>query len=387
MNGLRSKLIILKKFLNVLPVLEFGVVTCCWLMSGNAIAADVVPEDRESITLRSSISSHAETLWSGLDSTYTNRTVLKRPLNLTVLPEQQVYADADLVEIPLHDAISACDEGRLNLLPLHRMLYGNASYFRSIVPNGIQPCSVGHSLWATVVVFDQEAIRDDSPPALIQDFFNTQAYPGRRAIKKSPRAFVEWVLLNNGYPSNQLYSVMALEQAWIAVESALTDLSAEIVWVDSDLQALELLDSGEVAFAAVSSENVVRKMASSSQVKPDEYGVIWDGAIAHMTMLAIPKNSSANDAMELLRYVTDPTRNVQMSSAYGYAPVHAAQADLIEDRFHHALPMGAQLNNLVWGNSKWWREEGEELEEMFLDFVNRPTITDTASLDVDPIGS
>ncbi len=371
----------------MLPAFVAGIVSFGVLASVNSVADGGISGDAEKIQLQSLISNHANTVWVNLNHSYSRRTGSEIQLSASPVIESHQFANTDVVELPLHDAIDACDRGELNILPLNRLFPGEISYLHNFVPNGVQPCSLGHSIWATVVAYKKHGFNTDSSPELIQDFFNTDAYPGKRAMKKSPQALVEWALLDNGYPSNQIYSVMALQQAWEQIESSLTKISSDIVWVETDLEALELLDSGSVVFAAVSSQNVVRKIVSQTDIGSDRYGVIWNGAIAHMSMLGIPKESAADDAMDLLRYIIDPTRNVQMSTAYGYAPVQIDQTAFIEDRFLRALPVGAQLDNLVWGNSKWWREEGAEMEVRFFDFVNRTTHADTAILVTELVGS
>ncbi len=377
-------MIALRKWLVVLPVL---VTSIALLASVNPVAAEANSGSGEKIKLKSLISNHSTTIWRNLSDSYNHHAGGGIRLSSSTLGDALDFKNTDVVELALHDAVQACDSGDLNILPLNRIFSADNSHLNEIVPNGVQPCSLGHSIWATVITFKESEFDAEAMPGLVQDFFNTDAYPGKRALKKTPRALAEWALLDQGYPANQIYTAMAMEQAWEQVESSLAGISTDIVWVETDHQALELLDSGAVVFAAVSSQNLVRKIAAQPDSVRNLYGVIWNGAIAHMSMLGIPKESAAEGAMELLRYMTDPTRNVQMSTAIGYAPVQGDRTAFIEDRFLRALPLGVQLDNLVWGNSKWWREQGAEIEGLFLDFIDRTANAATALLVLEQVGS
>ena len=285
----------------------------------------------------------------------------------------------NLLEMTLHDAISACDSGDLNLLPLNRVLPDGAA-LADYVWNGVQPCAIGHSVWATYVVFNEKKYTGKPVPVLLQDFFNPVTFPGKRAMKKSPQAIVEWVLLNYGISRQDIYPALSSDNIWGLIEKSLQQLAPEIIWVDTDQEALELLDSGLASFAVVSSHNLVRKIAKVAKQKQssEHYGVIWNGAVAQMSLLAIPKNSTIDGVIEFLRLITDPIRNLQMSTALGYAPASRGQTALINARYRRALPVDDHSNDLLWSNDKWWREHGGELESLFHSFAERTFQMETA---------
>ena len=347
-----------------------------------AAAADLT------VRLESRVSGHADSMWSSVlhaqteesgfsVEAYTDNQSLPAPVRKPVSS-----SSANLVEMPLHDAIYACDEGDINLLPLNRVIPDGAT-LADYIWNGVQPCGIGHSVWATYAVFDETGYTGESAPVLLQDVFDTVAFPGRRAIKKSPRAIVEWALMNGGVSRRDIYPALSSGKIWPLIEKSLQQIASEIVWVDTDREALELLDKGLVSFAMVSSNNLVRQIAENkkSHRSVDHYGVIWNGAIAQMSVLAVPKNTATAGVIEFLRFITDPIRNLQMSTAHGYAPVGRAQTALINSNYLAAMPVGEQTNDLFFGNDKWWREQGGYIDAMFHAFIDRTLQLETAQTD------
>ena len=377
MSGLRN----LK---SVLPIFLI-----CLMVPCNMVAA----EERlnKAIRLESHLLGHLDSMWnpalrnkwkeSGFSISNSTSTQGTPPLldSITMAKKSERRVDANLLEMSLHDVISGCESGDLNLLPLHQVLPDGVT-LADYVWNGVQPCAIGHSVWATYPVFDTTRYIDRSAPVLMQDFFNTTAYPGKRAMKKSPQAIVEWALLTSGIPRRDIYRALSSDKIWPLIEKKLQQLASEIIWVDTDQEALELLDSGSDRFAMVSSYNLVRKIAENNKLRrsSDHYGVIWNRAVAHMSFLAIPKNSEADGVLDFLRFIIDPICNLQMSTALGYAPVSRGHASLINERYRRALPVDSNTDDLLWGNDKWWREQGGEIEELFQSFAERTFQLETA---------
>ena len=368
MSGLRNIKFVLLVFL-------VGLIVRCGIAAAGERAY-------QTIRLESHVSGHIDSMWSpvlhakaeesGFSIEAHARNASSLAGTISPLELQEWGTETNLLEMSLHDTISACDNGDIHLLPLKRILPEEAA-LSDYVWNGIQPCAIGHSVWATYTVFDATRYVGESAPVLLQDFFDTTAFPGKRAMKKSPQAIVEWALLNSGISKQDIYPALSSDNIWPLIEKSLQQIASEIIWVDTDREALELLDSDSASFAMVSSYSLVRKIAENQKRHQslDDYGVIWNRAVAHMSLLSIPKNSSTDGVIDFLRFITDPMRNLQMSTALGYAPVSREQSALINNDYRRALPVDDHTNDLLWSNDKWWREQGGEIEALFRAFVER----------------
>jgi len=328
------------------------------------------------LQFNSHISGHASFLWSTFATDVLNDTQNKVNI-VDVYADRRMLEAADIVELNMHDAISACDSGALNLLPLHELKPSNGIISHQYTANSIQPCSIGHSIWADVVSFDKRQFSSDLTPEKISDFFNFEKFPGKRAIKKSARGLFEWILINDNYSYNEIYLALSRASSWDTISNLLTSMHKEIIWVDTDNQALELVDEGLAVFAAVSSHSLVRRVFENTGLKnrsSNHYGVVWQGAVVHMNFLALPKNRNAERALELLKFAIEPERNLLHATSVGYTPVRADQVALIKERYRQVSPIDYHLDDVLWGNSKWWRETGRPLELRFYKFLDAQSI-------------
>jgi len=226
----------LQKIVSVLPIL-LGVL----LAPGSSVAETV---SDKIIRLDSHVIGHEHTMWNPVFRHHTAESgyvlkVSENGLNELTIAELTTASgasigtsvesgtdqvSANVVEMSYHDAVAACDRGDLNLLPLNRIL-PEGSVLGDYIWNGIQPCSVGHSVWATYVVFNTTNYVGKAAPALLQDFFNTKLFPGKRAIKKTPETIAEWILLSNGVSRKDIYRALSTAAVWPLIEETLQDLS------------------------------------------------------------------------------------------------------------------------------------------------------------------
>jgi len=200
---------------------------------------------------------------------------------VTPKPEQSLIDMVDVIELPLYDAIAACDAGELNMLPVSMLGNDVRLQSGSYVANSVQPCSVGHSLSTTMIVYDASRFQD--APSVLGDFFNVGAFPGKRVLVRQPQAISEWALLVAGVPRNEIYQALSTDWAWSKIELVLEGISEDIIWVDSYDEALDLLSSGSALFGAVSSVDLVRRVAHADSSAAAynsfnaNYDVVWDG--------------------------------------------------------------------------------------------------------------
>ena len=334
--------------------------------------ASEIETDPLGIKISAQLSKHIDGLKRVLFDPYFELT--RNPVNLRVSADPADWLKADLLELEMHDALAACDKGDLNLLPLNRILPFSEQMVDHFVSGALQPCAVGQSIWATVVAYDSSLYNHDRAPVLIQDFFNITAYPGKRALRRTPRAFSEWALHVAGISDEAIYNALDTNRGWDEIEQTLHEMGPHIFWVESDEQAIDLLKKGVVSFAMVESQALVRDLAKTENDSGSifEFGIIWDKAVAYMSMWAIPKQAQAESALDFLRFAVDPANNLHSATSFGYAPARKFQTALIEEKYRRVLPVGEkQTRNLMWGNSKWWREHGEELESWFSDYSHQ----------------
>lgn len=279
------------------------------------------------------------------------------------------HTQADVVELGLHEAIHRCDDGELMYLPPD--LFANIDNAKEdFVPNALQPCAVGQLVWSTVVVFAGINVDgNDLQPERVDDFFNTDVFPGRRAIKKSPRALVEWAIASAGIPPDRIYEVLSdAESAWELIEKQLGRIEDHVVWVDSDEQALRYLESGIAAFASVSSSALMREALGGAPPT-----VIWDSALHEMSLVAIPSaTENADLSLRFLQHLVGKNYLPVVSAELGLGTARYSTTGQLNNSYFSYLPdLGENSGTSIWLNSKWWRSNAEMVISKFLDWSEK----------------
>jgi len=117
----------------------------------------------------------------------------------------------DLVDVEAADAIRLCDEGLAIEIDADEMLAAGADGSSASDDFGdslISDCFIPQIVFSTTVGYRTDMV-GDTPPTSICAIFDTDAYPGKRALNKRPIGNVEWALLCDGVAKDEIYDVLA----------------------------------------------------------------------------------------------------------------------------------------------------------------------------------
>ncbi len=118
----------------------------------------------------------------------------------------------DVVDFELSDLIRGCREGLLEEFDHGTLPPGDdgTSAADDFIPGAFTPCGVGQTVWSTVVGYDTEAV-GESAPATLADFFDVDAFPGKRGLRRDPRVILEWALIADGAAPEEVYALLETE--------------------------------------------------------------------------------------------------------------------------------------------------------------------------------
>ena len=112
----------------------------------------------------------------------------------------------DVVDIETIDLERACAEGLLEIIPrdiLKPAPDGTAAQ-EDFIPDALEnECGVGEIVWSTVFAYNHDTLSGEKP-ASMRDFFDLKKFPGKRALRKKAQVNLEWALLADGVPSDQI---------------------------------------------------------------------------------------------------------------------------------------------------------------------------------------
>ena len=150
----------------------------------------------------------------------------------------------DVVDVELSDAIRACDEGLLEEID-HSTLPAapdGTAAADDFLPGTLHDCAVSNIIWSSVYVYDSSKVRNWNAPKTMADFFNTDAYPGKRGMRKNPKVTLEFALIADGVPTSEVYDVLGTEEgvarAFAKLDTIGTHIGDQAGCITADIDAL-----------------------------------------------------------------------------------------------------------------------------------------------------
>lgn len=278
----------------------------------------------------------------------------------------------DVIDLEPADALRGCEEGLLQ--PLDPTLLKKSPDGKSLqedfFPEAIQKCAVGTVVWSTVIAYDRQQFEGERAPESLKDFFDTERFPGPRGMRRTPKANLEWALISDGVPADQVYSVLETDEGLQRAFSVLDQLKPNIVWWNSGAQAPRLLEAGRVVMTTAYNGRVYDAMA---QRNPG-LQIIWDHQIWSYDLLGIPRHTrNQEQAEQFLRFATSSEQLAEQARHIPYGPVrHSALAQVDRALRPHLPTEPDNFANALKINAAWWAEHFEQINIRFEEWLERP---------------
>ncbi|SDF23420.1 ABC transporter substrate-binding protein [Sulfitobacter delicatus] len=270
----------------------------------------------------------------------------------------------DVVDIEVIDLERACAEGYLEVID------------QSVLPDGddgtaaaddfiedalANECGVGNIVWSVVFAVNTE---NGEGPKTIEDFFDTEKFPGKRGLRKRPQVNMEWALLADGVPKEEIYEVLATEEGQKRAFAKLDTIKDDITWYDSWSQAPVLLNDGGATMVQSANGRIF------AAIKDDgaPFEIVWDSHVYDLDVWAIMKGTKKKDlAMEFIKFATGTVPLSGMQDV-AYGPTRNSAQALLPDEVKQDLPT-AHLDEGVKADGIFWADYGESLGEKFNEWL------------------
>ena len=276
----------------------------------------------------------------------------------------------DVVDIEYADAIRLCDEGLLEqidpaILP---PAPDGTPAAEDFLPQGLSDCAVGSIVFSTVFAYDRTRFPDD-PPETIADFFDTAKYPGKRGLKRAPKALLEMALMADGVPAAEVYAVLATPEGVDRAFAKLDSIKGDVVWWETGAQAPQLLADGEVVLSTAYNGRIFN--AAVSEGRPFE--IVWDEQVYEYNLFAIPRGAPNKDAaLQFIAFATDTQRLADQARWISYGPARKSSAGLVglyqdgqTGMAPHMPTNPDNMKNALGSSYDFWVDHESELVERF----------------------
>ncbi|WP_022702827.1 ABC transporter substrate-binding protein [Pseudorhodobacter ferrugineus] len=276
----------------------------------------------------------------------------------------------DVVDLEFADAVRLCDEGLLEQLDKSILADGadGTPAMDDFLPGAVTDCSVATIVFSTMYAYDTTKFPNGGP-ATMADFFNMEAFPGKRGMRKGAKANLEMALMGDGVPAADVYATLATDEGVDRAFAMLDKIKADTVWWEAGAQPPQLLADGEVAMSTAYNGRIFA--AAVTEGKP--FASVWDGQVYEYDVLAIPKGAKNMDAAkQFLTFATGTQRLADQAKYISYGPARISSGPLVglfEDGKTEMAPFmptaEANLKNALASDFEFWADRDTQLNERF----------------------
>lgn len=266
----------------------------------------------------------------------------------------------DVVQVEGPELMRGCEEGLFQRLDLSRIKADD------LLPGTLSECGAGLLVWSMAVAYNGDRV--GQPPRTMQDFWDVQNFPGKRGLRKGAKYTLEFALLADGVPRQDIYATLATDAGVQRAFKKLDQLKAHIQWWESGAQPMQFLASGDVVMSTT-----FNGRAFAAQEEGANMGVMWDGSIYAIDSWAIPRGSRHTEAaLDFIALSLQPEQQKIHTEKLGYGSTNRKTAALLEESVQVRLNTAEQnLAQALPMDNEFWVDHGEDLEERFNAWVAR----------------
>ena len=266
----------------------------------------------------------------------------------------------DVVDMDPQTAAAACEQGLLERI-------GEDAAFKNagLVDGALTECAVGTSTYATILAFQKDAFQ--KAPTSVVDIFDTKAFPGKRAFRKSPVDTLEIALLADGVTPQDVYKTLETPEGVDRAFKKLDAIKSDIVWWEAGAQPAQLLKSGEVKMAVAWNGRI----ADANTKEKADLGIAWKNQIRGFDMWVVPVGAKdLKLAKDFVAYTIRPEVNAELSKFIAYGPTVEAASALVDKRVSDNLPTApSNSDGALAQDGAFWGANGEALNARFASWV------------------
>ena len=337
----------------------------------------------QSITVVSWGGSYARAVDEGANVPFTEATGIRIRLESYNGGLAQIRAQVDIgsiywdvVDLEFADAVRGCDEGLLEWIEIDDLPPGpdGTPAADDFAAESQTDCGVGNLYWSTVYAYNDENFPGEKP-ATMADFFDLERFPGRRGMRRVPQVNLEFALIADGVPLDEVYAALRTPEGLDRAFAKLETIRDEVVWWEAGAQPPQMLADGEVVMSTAYNGRIF-----NAQILEDQpFVIVWDGQLLDVGQLAIVAGTPRLE--EALRYVAYTTRAeslARISRRISYSPARRSGMPLVTTHVVAGVEMAPHMpadpgnvDRALRYDWMFWVDHQDELNERFSAWLAR----------------
>ncbi len=282
----------------------------------------------------------------------------------------------DVVDLEIPNLVRGCDEGLLvpiNVEDLSPGADGTAAA-DDFAEGTIMECGVAKLFYSTIFAYN-DALIGDRKPATISDFFDLRKFPGRRGMRRAPQVNLEFALMADGVPLDQVYAMLDTEAGVARAFRKLDTIKEHIVWWETGAQPPQLLADGEVVMSTAYNGRIFNAEVLEGQ----PFVIVWDGQVLDMAGYGIVQGTrNLEAALRFLDFGSTAEAMAGVAKYIAYSPTRRSAIPLITTHAEKGVEMKPYMpttpenaERALRSDWEWWTDNGEEMNDRFSTWLAR----------------
>ena len=149
----------------------------------------------------------------------------------------------DVVDVVAADAMRLCDEGLAEVIDHDTQLADAPDGTKATVDFGdliVSECFIPQIVYSTTFGYRNDLVGATAPTSVCS-VFDTAAYPGKRALQKSPLNNMEWALMCDGVAKSDVFDVLATDEGQSRAFAKLDTIKGDVIWWNAGADTPQLL--------------------------------------------------------------------------------------------------------------------------------------------------
>ena len=262
----------------------------------------------------------------------------------------------DVVEVESEELALGCADGIYEKIDWVK-LGGKDKY----LPAAVNECGVGNIVWSTGLSYDGAKLKE--APKSWADFWDTKKFPGKRGFRKGPKYALEFALMADGVPAEEVYTVLSKPEGVDRAFKKLEELKSDIIWWEAGAQPLQLLASGEVTMTTAYNGRI----SGLNRSEGKQFGFMFPGSIYAIDSWVILKDSPNKEAaMDFIAYASKAENQAKLPEYIAYGLPNVEAGALVPEKYRSELPTTPEnLKGAVPLDVDFWTDHAEELTQRF----------------------
>ncbi|GKY87160.1 extracellular solute-binding protein [Sinisalibacter aestuarii] len=281
----------------------------------------------------------------------------------------------DLVDVTAADAMRLCDEG-LAMEVDHDEILAPAPDGTSASDDFgdmiVSDCFIPQIAYSYTFGYRNDVAEwNGNEPSEICDVFDLETFPGKRSLERRPHNNMEWALICDGVPRDEVYDVLETDEGQERALAKLDTIKDQTIWWTAGADTPQLLADGEIVFGSTYNGRLFSVIVEQNQ----PVSMMWDSQSYDLDGWIIPEGLPEDRlarVLDFLYFATDTQRLADQAKYISYGPARTSSAPLVGAHAELGIEMGPHMptnpdnaTNAFVQNYEWWADYRDDIDAKF----------------------